>query len=82
MGMFSLLPMIFLSGYIFQIEGMPTFFQSFSEIIPLTHWLVVIRSIVLKGVGFEAFWLPLLKLLGLGALIWALALRSLRTANG
>ncbi|OQA36266.1 MAG: Inner membrane transport permease YbhR [Acidobacteria bacterium ADurb.Bin340] len=82
MGMFSLLPMIFLSGYIFQIEGMPVFFQSFSEIIPLTHWLVVIRSIVLKGVGFEAFWLPLLKLLGLGALIWALALRSLRTANG
>ncbi len=82
MGMFSLLPMIFLSGYIFQIEGMPVFFQYFSEIIPLTHWLVVIRSIVLKGVGFEAFWLPLLKLLGLGALIWALALRSLRTANG
>lgn len=82
MGMFSLLPMIFLSGYIFQIEGMPAFFQYFSEIIPLTHWLVIIRAIVLKGVGLEAFWLSLLKLLALGAVIWALALRSLRPANG
>lgn len=81
MGMFSLLPMIFLSGYIFQIEGMPAFFQSFSEIIPLTHWLVIIRAIVLKGVGLEAFWLPLLKLLALGMVIWALALRSMRRAQ-
>lgn len=81
MGMFSLLPMIFLSGYIFQIEGMPTFFQYFSEIIPLTHWLVVIRAIVLKGVGLEAFWLPMLKLLGLALIIWSLALRSMKRAS-
>lgn len=81
MGMFSLLPMIFLSGYIFQIEGMPTFFQYFSEIIPLTHWLIIIRAIVLKGVGLEAFWLPLLKLLALGVVIWTLALRSMRRAQ-
>lgn len=80
MGMFSLLPMIFLSGYIFQIEGMPLFFRYFSEIIPLTHWLVIIRAIVLKGVGLEAFWLPLLKLLTLGVLIWSLALRSMKRA--
>lgn len=80
MGMFSLLPMIFLSGYIFQIEGMPLFFRYFSEIIPLTHWLVIIRAIVLKGVGLEAFWLPLLKLLALGVLIWSLALRSMKRA--
>lgn len=80
MGMFSLLPMIFLSGYIFQIEGMPRFFRYFSEIIPLTHWLVIIRAIVLKGVGLEAFWLPLLKLLALGVLIWSLALRSMKRA--
>ncbi len=78
MGMFSLLPMIFLSGYIFQIEGMPTFFRLVSEVLPLTHWLIIIRGIVLKGIGLEAFGFALLKLLVLGLVIGWLALRSLR----
>lgn len=81
LGMFSLLPQIFLSGYIFQIEGMPRFFQWVSEAIPLTHYLVVVRAIILKGVGLEAFWLPLLKMAGLGALIWLITLRALRRAS-
>jgi ABC-2 type transport system permease protein len=51
---FILLPSIFLSGYLFPIEAMPTLLQYISRLIPLTYVLVIVRSIVLKGVGYEA----------------------------
>jgi ABC-2 type transport system permease protein len=48
-----LLPSIFLSGYFFPIDAMPPFLQLVSKAVPLTYVLVIVRSIVLKGVGFE-----------------------------
>lgn len=81
LGMFSLLPMIFLSGYIFQFEGMPRAFQWLGEAIPLTHWLIIIRGIVLKGVGLEAFWPQLLKLVALTTVIWTVTLRGMRKTS-
>ena len=50
---FIMLPAIFLSGYIFPIEAMPPFLQQASKAIPLTYFLVIVRAIVLKGVGLE-----------------------------
>ena len=51
---FILLPSIFLSGYFYPVDAMPAFLQQVSKVIPLTYVLVILRSIVLKGVGFEA----------------------------
>jgi ABC-2 type transport system permease protein len=51
---FLLLPSIFLSGYLFPIEAMPKLLQYVSRVIPLTYVLIIVRSIVLKGVGYEA----------------------------
>ena len=50
---FILLPSIFLSGYFFPIEAMPRILQYVSRAVPLTYALVIVRSIVLKGAGFE-----------------------------
>ena len=50
---FILLPSIFLSGYFFPIDAMPPFLQHVSKVVPLTYVLIIVRSIVLKGVGFE-----------------------------
>lgn len=50
---FLLLPSIFLSGYLFPVEAMPQALQYVSKLIPLTYVLVIVRSIVLKGVGLE-----------------------------
>jgi ABC-2 type transport system permease protein len=50
----TLLPGIFLSGFFFPNEAMPKFLQWVSYIIPLRYYLVIIRSILLKGVGFAA----------------------------
>lgn len=49
--MFTMLPSIFLSGFFFPIEAMPKFLQYISAIIPLRYYLVIIRALLLKGVG-------------------------------
>jgi ABC-2 type transport system permease protein len=48
------LPSIFLSGFFFPLEAMPKVLQWVAYAIPLRYYLVVIRSLMLKGVGFEA----------------------------
>ena len=50
---FIMLPSIFLSGYLFPIDAMPLLLQYASKIIPLTYILIIVRAIILKGVGFE-----------------------------
>ncbi len=47
------LPSIFLSGFFFPIQAMPTFLQFVSYFIPLRYYLVVIRSLMLKDVGLS-----------------------------
>ncbi|HTJ41202.1 MAG TPA: ABC transporter permease [Kofleriaceae bacterium] len=52
MSFFFLLPNILLSGFMFPFAGMPKFAQILSTGLPLTHFLRIIRGIVLKGAGF------------------------------
>ena len=74
---FFLLPMVFLSGFIFPIENMPKVIQPFTYLIPLRYFLVILRGIFLKGVGLETFWPEALALFAWGAGILVLAtLRS------
>lgn len=50
---FIMLPSIFLSGFIFPREAMPQALQLLSYGVPLTYFLIIVRSIILKGVGLE-----------------------------
>ncbi len=52
--MTTLLPTVFLSGFFFPIDAMPRFLQVVSYVIPLRYYLVIIRSLLVKGVGFSA----------------------------
>jgi ABC-2 type transport system permease protein len=52
--MVTMLPSLFLSGFFFPIEAMPKFLQYVSAIVPLRYYLVIIRALLLKGVGVEA----------------------------
>lgn len=52
--MVTMLPSLFLSGFFFPIEAMPKFLQYVSAIIPLRYYLVIIRALLLKGVGLSA----------------------------
>jgi ABC-2 type transport system permease protein len=61
MSLFALmLPTILLSGFIFPIENMPMALQWFSAIMPPRWFIVIIKDIMLKGVGITYFWKELL----------------------
>jgi ABC-2 type transport system permease protein len=64
MTMFFFLPSMLLSGFMFPFRGMPEWAQVLGEIFPLTHFLRIVRGILLKGSGFA----------DISAHIWPLAL--------
>jgi ABC-2 type transport system permease protein len=73
-----LLPSIFLSGYFFPIDAMPPFLQWVSKVVPLTYILIIVRAIVLKGVGFELLTGEVTALAVFGAVVLALAAARFR----
>ena len=54
MAFFFFLPSLLLSGYMFPFRGMPGWAQDIGELLPLTHFLRVVRGILLKGNGLAA----------------------------
>ena len=70
---FFLVPMIYLSGFIFPIENMPTVIQWVTTIIPLRYFLVIVRGIFLKGVGLDVLWPQIAALFAWGTVVLALA---------
>ena len=52
MTFFFFLPNILLSGFMFPFRGMPEWAQAIGEMLPLTHFLRIVRGITLKGIGF------------------------------
>jgi ABC-2 type transport system permease protein len=53
MSFFVMLPFVFLSGFVFPIQGMPVFFQYISRVIPARYFIEVIRGIVLRGASLK-----------------------------
>jgi ABC-2 type transport system permease protein len=78
---FFLMPMVLLSGFVFPIENMPAAIQPLTYLLPLSYFLVILRSIFLKGVGLETLWPQVAALAGWGAAILLLAIaRSTKRA--
>jgi ABC-2 type transport system permease protein len=74
---FFLVPMVYLSGFVFPIENMPAPIQAVTYLIPLRYFLVIVRGIFLKGVDLAVLWPQLAALAGWGLTVLALAaLRS------
>jgi ABC-2 type transport system permease protein len=79
---FFLMPMIYLSGFIFPIENMPAIIQPITYLIPLTYFIEIVRGIFLKGVGLETWWREAAALLAWGLTILGLAIaRSRKTLD-
>lgn len=69
----SLLPSLILSGFIFPIESMPTVIQWITNLTPAKYYIVILRAILLRGIGISAFWEQLIYLLIFGLIFIALA---------
>ncbi len=66
------------SGYASPVENMPAALQVVANFVPIKHWLIILRDILLKGVGVEVFWPELLALALLGIAINAMTVWVLR----
>jgi len=74
----SYLPTLMLSGFIFPIASMPVFLQGVTYIVPARYFLVMLRSILLKGLGPAAFWEDLVALAIFATLMLVMASVRLR----
>jgi len=74
----SFLPAFILSGFIFAIENMPPPIQVITFLFPTRYFMTIVKSIFLRGVGFEALVLEVLLLLAYAALVFIIATRKLR----
>ena len=72
--MVSLLPTFILSGFVFPIESMPPVIQILTNITPAKFFIIILRAILLKGVGLSAFWPQLIYLLLFAAFFLGLAI--------
>jgi ABC-2 type transport system permease protein len=74
----TLLPAVFLSGFIYPVAAIPAVLQGVSGIIPLTYFLVVVRGIVIKGVGMRLLLPQIIALMIFGVTLIGLAVVRFR----
>jgi ABC-2 type transport system permease protein len=77
-----LMPTMLLSGFMFPVSSMPRAFQWIAQAIPMTHFLVIVRGIFLKGAGLELLWGRTLVLLAMGVLLFGAAVWRFRPRAG
>ena len=73
-----MLPTILLSGFIFPVENMPIILQWVSNIIPARWFIIIIKDIMLKGVGIAHFWKETLILVGFTLLFIGLSVKKFK----
>ncbi|HKW81898.1 MAG TPA: ABC transporter permease [Casimicrobiaceae bacterium] len=79
MTFFFFLPSILLSGFMFPFRGMPGWAQVIGEALPLTHFLRIVRGVLLKGNGWIEIWSDAWPIAAFGLVILAIGLRTFRS---
>ena len=74
MAFFLFLPSIMLSGFMFPFDGMPKVVQWLAEVLPLTHFIRLIRGVMLRGAGLLELWPDALALAGFSVAMMTLAI--------
>jgi len=78
MTFFFFLPSMLLSGFMFPFRGMPEWAQVVGNVLPLTHFLVLVRGILLKGNGIDMVWSGVWPILAFIAVVLGIGLRTFR----
>jgi ABC-2 type transport system permease protein len=78
MAFFLFLPSILLSGFMFPFDGMPMAAQWIAEALPLTHFVRLIRGVMLRGANLFDLWPDVLALLGFTVIMMTLAISRFR----
>jgi ABC-2 type transport system permease protein len=75
---FFFLPSMLLSGFAFPFKGMPLWAQAIGNVLPLTHFINIVRGVMLKGIGFAEVWVDLWPILVFMLLMLVVALKRYR----
>jgi ABC-2 type transport system permease protein len=75
-GMF--LPTIMLSGFMFPIENMPLPLRILSNVVPAKWYYLIVKDVMIKGIGFSAIWKETLVLAGMMVFLLAVAIRKFK----
>ena len=78
MAFFLFLPSILLSGFMFPFDGMPKVAQWIAEVLPLTHFVRLIRGVILRGANLLELWPDVVALLAFTAVVMSLAILRFR----
>ncbi len=76
--MFFFLPSLLLSGFMFPFRGMPEWAQVLGNMLPLTHFLTIVRGILLKGSGFFEVWREIIPILGFMVVVMFIGVKRYR----
>ncbi|MDR2146476.1 MAG: ABC transporter permease [Tannerella sp.] len=76
MGM--LLPTLLFTGFMFPIENMPVPLQVVSHIVPARWYYIIVKSVMIKGLGFSAIWKETLILFGMACLLLAVSFKKFK----
>ena len=79
MTFFFFLPSMLLSGFMFPFRGMPGWAQLIGEALPLTHFLRIVRGVLLKANGWAEIWPEAWPIALFGFVIMAIGLRTFRS---
>lgn len=77
MGM--MIPTMIFTGFMFPLENMPKVFQIISNIVPSRWYFLIVKSVMLKGLGFSYVWKETLVLLGMTTVALTIALKNFKT---
>lgn len=70
------LPTVMFSGFIFPIENMPLPLRTISNIIPAKWYFIIVKSVMIKGLGFKLIWKEVLILTGMMLFFFAMAIKK------
>ena len=77
--MAMMLPTLMFTGFLYPIENMPLPFRIISNVVPAKWYYSIVKSVMLKGLGFQYVWKETLVLLGMSVIVLGIAIRKFKT---
>ena len=72
------LPTLLFSGFLFPVENMPVALQLISNIVPAKWYYIIVKDVMIKGLGFSAVWKETLILTGMTLILIGLSIRNFK----
>jgi ABC-2 type transport system permease protein len=76
--MVMMIPTLIFTGFMFPLENMPKIFQIVSNVVPARWYFIIIKAVMLKGLGFEYVWKETLILTGMTVSLLTIALKNFK----